>query len=103
MGLYRHYSMQEVELLLGIPRTTVRHYIDKGLVEVDRDDENGYQQFTFNNLVQLSQIVYYREMMGYSLDSIEELLNSQQFETVEQIANKATRRLRAEIEKNSSN
>lgn len=98
MSLYRHYSMQEVELLLGIPRTTIRHYINKGLIKVERDSENNYQQFTFNNLVQLSQIVYYREMMGYSLDSIEELLNSQQFETVEQITDKATRRLRAEIE-----
>lgn len=37
-----YYRISEVEKILGIPRSTIRFYIKKGLLNVGREEENGY-------------------------------------------------------------
>ena len=67
------YSMKDITKMLHITETTIRNYEKKGLISIERS-ENNYRIFTLKNLSRLISIRKYHRL-GYSLDTIKILLN----------------------------
>ncbi|MDR2036097.1 MAG: MerR family transcriptional regulator [Coriobacteriales bacterium] len=95
------YSIQEVEQFLGIPRTKIRHYMDKGLLDVQKDDQSGYYFYCFEDLMRLCQIVYYRERLGFSMEKVEQLLQTSDFRLLDSMTKKQLDFLNNEIAQRS--
>ncbi len=93
----RIYSIREVEERLGIPRTKIRHYLDKRLITIDKDEENGYYLYRYSDLLRISQIVYYRDVLGYSIEETAEMLDAANMEDAQRINDRRARMLRASI------
>lgn len=62
------YRISEVEEMLGVPRSTIRFYVDKGLVSAEKDSENGYYRYSFKNLRELSHLLVGRNRLHLSVD-----------------------------------
>lgn len=78
----------EVEQFVGVSRTKIRHYMDKGLLKVNKDEQSGYYYYTFDDLMILCQIIYYREHLGFSIEKVEQLLRTSDIELIESITKK---------------
>lgn len=61
------YLIGEVEELLGVPRSTIRFYVKKGLVSVEKDEENGYYYYSMKNIRQLSHLLVGRNRLHLNL------------------------------------
>lgn len=88
----------EVEQFVGVPRTKIRHYMDKGLLNVAKDDQSGYYFYSFEDLMKLCQIVYYREQLGFSIEKVEQLLETTDIHLIESITKKQLETLSAEVQ-----
>lgn len=64
------YKIGEVENILGITRSAIRHYIEKGLIDISKDESNGYRYYERENINDLIEIAYYRNNLDLSLDDI---------------------------------
>ncbi|WP_054940507.1 MerR family transcriptional regulator [Paenibacillus ihuae] len=62
------YSIQDVSLILGIPKDTLRYYDRIGIVSPSRDD-NRYRRYSKNDLIDLMNI----QIMQYADFSLEEI------------------------------
>lgn len=62
------YRISEVEEMLGVPRSTIRFYVEKGLVSVEKDCENGYYSYSFKNIRELSHLLVGRNKLNLSVD-----------------------------------
>ncbi|HBT95509.1 MAG TPA: hypothetical protein DEB24_05205 [Coriobacteriia bacterium] len=91
------YSILEVEQFVGISRTKIRHYMDKNLINVQRDDQSGYYSYTFEDLMRICQIAYYRENLGFSIDKAEQLLKTTDGREFEAIIRDQMQYLKREI------
>lgn len=81
----RKLSIHEVERYTGVPRTRIRHYVDKGLLDPQKDERSGYYYYCRENLVRLCQIVYYRETLGFSIEAVSKILKNSNIELIEDI------------------
>ena len=54
----REFTINEVETITGIPRTKIRHYLNKELITVEKDENNGYYNYSYDDLIRLCQIAY---------------------------------------------
>lgn len=79
------FSIKQVELITGIPRTKIRHYLNKELIMVERDENSGYYSYSYDDLVYLCQIAYYREILDFPLDKISTLLKTADIKIIEEI------------------
>ncbi|HMM06964.1 MAG TPA: MerR family transcriptional regulator [Clostridiales bacterium] len=61
------YRISEVEELLGVPRSTIRFYVKKGLVPVEKDEENGYYYYSLKNIRELSHLLVGRNRLNLNL------------------------------------
>ena len=68
------YSVSQVSKLAGVSVKTLHHYDDKGLLVPDRQPDNGYRVYNQTHLVQLQQILIYREL-DFSIEDIKSLLH----------------------------
>ncbi|MEK4026588.1 MerR family transcriptional regulator [Mammaliicoccus sciuri] len=74
-------KVKEVAELTGVSIRTLHHYDDIGLLRPDHVTEAGYRLYSNENLADLQQILFFREL-GFSLKRIKELLLSPEFERV---------------------
>ncbi|WP_301108559.1 MerR family transcriptional regulator [Sporosarcina sp.] len=75
-------KVKEVAEMTGVSIRTLHHYDDIGLLIPDEVTEAGYRLYSNENLADLQQILFFREL-GFSLKQIKELLQSPAFERVE--------------------
>jgi putative AdoMet-dependent methyltransferase len=68
------YTIKEVSEKLRISANSIRFYEKKGLITPLRG-ENGYREFTPEDLSRLQIIVLYRRM-GFSIEAILEIVNN---------------------------
>lgn len=61
------YLIGEVEEILGVPRSTIRFYVKKGLVSVEQDEDNGYYYYTLKNIRELSHLLVGRNRLHLNL------------------------------------
>ncbi len=66
-------TIKEVEQCLGVPRATVRFYEKEGLLSPTRG-ENGYREYSEEDVVQLKKIIILRKL-GFAVSDIEDVLD----------------------------
>ena len=80
-------TIKEVEKLTGLTAKSIRLYESKGLITVERNEENDYRNYTQENINQLKQIKVYR-YFDFSIEEIKELLNDTEEKIAEKIQQK---------------
>ena len=70
------FTPGQIREMLDLSRSALRYYIRKGLLDVEKNDENGYHTFTSNNLSDLRDISYLRQMLDFSIDDIQDCFNA---------------------------
>lgn len=62
------YLIGEVEEILGVPRSTIRYYIKKGYLKIDKDESNGYRYFSRSDMREIMHLVVGRSNPGLNPD-----------------------------------
>ncbi|WP_131775117.1 MerR family transcriptional regulator [Legionella anisa] len=75
------YTVKQLATLSGISARTLRHYDEIGLLNPAYYGENQYRYYKEEQLLQLQQILFYREL-GFSLNDIESIVNSDDFDKI---------------------
>lgn len=75
------YTIKEIADLAGVSRRTLHHYDEKGLLKPTMVGDNGYRYYDDDALLQLQQILFYREM-GIGLQQIERILTQPDFDKI---------------------
>lgn len=73
------YTINKLSKLAGISSRTLRFYDEIGLLKPKRINSSGYRIYGENEVNKLQQILFYREL-DLKLDSIKEILNSDDFD-----------------------
>jgi len=75
------YTVKQIADIAGVSRRTLHYYDEIGLLEPSSVGQNGYRYYDDGSLLQLQQILFYREM-GLELQRIKEVLHDPDFDTV---------------------
>ncbi|MGM7721518.1 MerR family transcriptional regulator [Metabacillus sp. Hm71] len=67
------YSIREAAEAIGVAKSTLRHWEKEGLIEPERDPENGYRKYTINDVRKLLVIRTLQNAV-YSLDVVRDVL-----------------------------
>ena len=70
-----NYSIHEVAEILGISQSTIRRYEERGLIQVERSDGNGYRRYSLWDLVQVS-IILSMQRQTYDTNQILESISN---------------------------
>jgi DNA-binding transcriptional MerR regulator len=76
------YTVKQLSTLAGVTPRTLHHYDHIDLLKPESVGENGYRYYGEESLLQLQQILFYREL-GFSLDSIREMLSRPEFQILD--------------------
>ncbi len=71
-------NAKEAAKLTGISVRTLHHYDEIGLLCPNRNQENGYREYSDDDMDQLQQILFFKEC-GFPLAKIQKLLHSPSF------------------------
>lgn len=55
-------SIGEISKLLKVPKSTLRYWESEGLFDLPRNGSNNYREYSYNTLVSISDLVYYRSL-----------------------------------------
>lgn len=75
-------KVKEVADLVGVSVRTLHHYDEIGLLIPDQTTESGYRLYSDENLELLQQILFFKEL-GFSLQTIKEIVHSPTFDRQE--------------------
>lgn len=75
------YTIKQVSQIAGVTPRTLRHYDSIGLFKPTRIGENGYRYYSEDSLLQLQQILLYREL-GMPLDEIKKITGRSDFDVM---------------------
>lgn len=76
-----NYTVKQLADLAGVSRRTLHFYDEKGLLNPSSIGDNGYRYYDDNQLFQLQQILFYREL-GLELQQIKEIFTAPDFDKV---------------------
>ncbi len=76
------YLIGELARMAGLSVRTLRYYDRIGLLEPSSVLPNGYRSYGEAELLRLQQVLFFREL-GFTLDQIKEILDSEDFDIVE--------------------
>lgn len=95
----RSFTIGQVSNILGVPTATLRFWEEKGLLQVKKS-KNRYRRYTAQNLIQIADVVFFRnlgipvakmhELENYSLDEYTQHMQSLQKQLEEKILNYQT-------------
>lgn len=75
------YTIHDVAALLGISADAIRLYEKEGLVEPERNPQNGYRYYGFDQIHKIMGISMYRQL-DVGIAEIREILSDQSFEGI---------------------
>ena len=81
-------TIKEVEKLTGLTAKSIRYYEDKGLLTVERNEENDYRSYSEVEVNRLKKIKLLR-YLEFSVEEVKELLDLEVDETIVQLQQKA--------------
>ncbi len=55
------YTIQQISKLFGVPKSTLRYWQQEGILPLHKG-ENGYRQFSMKDMLELSDVMFYREL-----------------------------------------
>jgi len=94
------YSIKKLADLAGVSTRTLRYYDEFGLLKPSKTNHNGYRQYNHKSLLQLQQILFYREL-DVPLKDIHLIMKHPDFTPIDaledhriSLTNKATRLLK---------
>ncbi len=58
----KNYSIKEASEILQVPKSTLRYWEQEGLLKCNHNYDNDYREYTTDDLVQLSDIAFYRSL-----------------------------------------
>ena len=83
-------TIKEVEKLTGLTAKSIRYYENKGLLTVERNQENDYRSYSEVEVNRLKKIKLLR-YLEFSVEEVKELLDLEVDETIAQLQKKAER------------
>lgn len=72
-------NAKEVAKITGVSVRTLHHYDTISILSPSRNPENGYREYSGDDMDRLQQILFFKEC-GFSLAQIKGLLNSPSFD-----------------------
>lgn len=81
-------TIKEVEKLTGLTAKSIRYYEDKGLITVERNEENDYRSYSEVEVNRLKKIKLLR-YLEFSVEEVKNILDLNVDETIEQLQKKA--------------
>ena len=60
-------TVGEVAEVLGLTSENIRYYVKEGLIKPARNTENNYRQYSSNDVLLISDIIFYRNMRIYDI------------------------------------
>lgn len=81
-------TIKEVEKLTGLTAKSIRYYEAKGLLKVERNEENSYRNYSENEINRLKQIKLFR-YLDFSIEEIKQLLEKEEGQIREALTDKA--------------
>lgn len=76
---YDGYTVKALAKLAGVSPRTLRYYDEIGLLRPARINSSGYRIYSRQEVDLLQQIMFYREL-GFSLNTIKEIITSDEFD-----------------------
>lgn len=67
-----HFQIGEISRFFDIPASTLRYWEDMGVLHPLKDRENRYREYTMEDLMTISDIIFYKNL-GLSLKQIREM------------------------------
>jgi DNA-binding transcriptional MerR regulator len=83
------YSIKKIADLAGVTTRTLRYYDEIGLLKPAGNGDNGYRLYDQGNLLQLQQILFFREL-DVPLDDIQLIMSQPDFNLMEALENHRT-------------
>lgn len=80
------YTIKAIADLAGVTTRTLRYYDEIGLLEPASIGENGYRYYDYGNLLQLQQIMFYREL-DVPVKDIQQSLSRPDFNHLDTLVN----------------
>lgn len=68
-----HYFIGDMSRICNVSRKTLRYYDEIGLIPSQRHDDNNYRYYTYESLLAVPVIKYYKQM-GFSLEEMKEYI-----------------------------
>ncbi|MDP5276649.1 MerR family transcriptional regulator [Chengkuizengella axinellae] len=90
------YKIGEISKYIGISKDTIRHWQKKGILEINRDDNN-YNVFTDQDFLKTFKINLYRDL-GFSIANVKELLHKEGTDEKKELIEGRIKELDHEIE-----
>ena len=75
------YTVKQLSKLAGVTPRTLHHYDEIGLLKPSRIGDNGYRYYEEDALLQLQQILFYREL-DMPLDEIKKIMAERSFDVL---------------------
>ena len=76
------YTVSQLSKLAGISVRTLHYYDQIGLLKAIRREDNGFREYTDNHVVQLQQILLYREL-DFSIEKIRKILTCDRYDLLD--------------------
>ena len=80
------YTIKEIAYLAGVTTRTLRFYDEIGLLPPAGKRKNGYRFYDRDNLLQLQQILYFREL-ELPLEEIHQIMSHPDFSMIQALKN----------------
>lgn len=95
MNKQEDFSIKKAADLVGVNPSTLRYWEQAGLISIQRDKENEYRRFSIHNLIEASELLFYRNLgvpiktlknyRELSVEAFEDILADTQQKVEEQI------------------
>ena len=69
----KYFQIGEIADLLQVNRSKLRFWEQQGLLQLERDQDNHYRQYTFSDLLRVTDIIFYRNL-HFSTDELRQVL-----------------------------
>lgn len=90
------FSINKISQMYNVPKSTLRYWEEKGLIQPERNSDNDYRMYDLKELIHIGDIVFYRNL-GFSInqlrpyrqmsgDELNDLLTNAEQEVEEELA-----------------
>lgn len=90
-------TVGEVAKALGISSENIRYYVREGLITPKINDDNKYKQYSSEDVLLISDIMFYRDM-GLSINNIKKIFQGMPLEDIGSIIEESKEELRLRIQ-----
>ena len=90
------FNLNEVAAFLDLNPDTIRYYVREGLISPAKNAENNYREFSSEDVLKISDIIFYR-YMGLSISTIKKIFGGIPVEDIGDVIEESERDLLEKI------